>query len=137
MLEVINDDDVMGGVPSRRPTGTDAIAQVWGQNRGGHLLEGGFVGRVAIGRQILISSSADHRLVPLPFDGPDVTTFSRHRRYPHDTDGAKAFMQYITTAKANEVCAGAGRCSRTRLSNHLLPNDLIVRGRVADDAAIH
>ncbi len=134
MLEVINDDDVVGGIPQAVGRAwTDAIAQVFKpEPEAAVFYEGGFVGGIAIGQtnpDLVIGETIDW--FPFPgFGGPDVTTFGGDVIGAlTDTDGAKAFMQYITTAEANEVWAGTGAIvsPHKAVGTGSYPNDLVVR----------
>ena len=134
MLEVINDDDVVGGIPQAVGRAwTDAIAQVFKpEPEAAVFYEGGFVGGIAIGQtnpDLVIGETIDW--FPFPgFGGPDVTTFGGDVIGAlTESDGAKAFMQYIITAEANAVWAGTGAIVSPHkgVGTDSYPNDLVVR----------
>ena len=134
MLEVINDKYVVGGVQAAVGRAwTDAIAQVFKpQPEAATFYEGGFVGGIATGqtnKDLKIGDTIDW--YPFPsFGGDDVTTFGGDVVGAlKNSDGAKAFMQYVITPDANKVWASTGAIVSPNkgVDTSAYPNDLVVR----------
>ncbi len=134
MNEVINDELVVGGINQAVGRAwTDAIAQVFKpEPEAAVFYEGGFVGGIAIGQTntaLVIGETIDW--FPFPsFGGDDATTFGGDVVGAlTDSDGAKAFMQYIITPEANAVWASTGAIVSPHkgVGTDAYPNDLVVR----------
>lgn len=134
MNEVINDELVVGGINQAVGRAwTDAIAQVFKpEPEAAVFYEGGFVGGIATGQTntaLVIGETIDW--FPFPsFGGDDATTFGGDVVGAlTDSDGAKAFMQYIITPEANAVWASTGAIvsPHTGVGTDAYPNDLVVR----------
>jgi ABC-type glycerol-3-phosphate transport system substrate-binding protein len=134
MLEVINDNYVVGGVQAAVGRAwTDAIAQVFKPTpEAATFYEGGFVGGIAIGqtnKDLKIGDTIDWYKFP-SFGGDDVTTFGGDVVGAlKDSDGAKAFLQYVITPDANKVWASTGAIVSPNkgVDTSAYPNDLVVR----------
>jgi ABC-type glycerol-3-phosphate transport system substrate-binding protein len=134
MLEVINDKYVVGGIDAAVGRAwTDAIAQVFKPDpEATTFYEGGFVGGIATGqtnKDLKIGETIDW--YPFPsFGGDDVTTFGGDVVGAlKDSDGAKAFIQYVVTPDANKVWASTGAIVSPNkgVDTSAYPNDLVVR----------
>jgi alpha-glucoside transport system substrate-binding protein len=134
MLEVINDKYVVGGIDAALGRAwTDAIAQVFKpEAEAATFYEGGFVGGIATGqtnKDLKIGETIDW--YPFPsFGGDEVTTFGGDVVGAlKDSDGAKAFMQYVITPDANKVWASTGAIVSPNkgVDTSAYPNDLVVR----------
>ena len=114
MLEVINDKYVVGGIDAAVGRAwTDAIAQVFKpEPEAATFYEGGFVGGIATGQtnpDLVIGETIDWFPFPTLGNTEDVTTFGGDVVGAFtDSDGAKAFLQYVITPEANAVWAGTG-----------------------------
>lgn len=132
MLEVINDTYVAGGITAALGRGfTDAIAQVFGTTpQAATYYEGGFVGGIAIGQtnpNLVIGQTIDW--YPFPKIGSaDVATFGGDVLGAFTkTDAAKAFVQYLVTAEANQVWASTGAIVSPNKAVTEYPNELVTR----------
>lgn len=134
MLEAINDEYVVGGIDQAIGRAwTDAIAQVFKPEPDAAVFyEGGFVGGIATGQtnpDLVIGETIDW--FPFPsFGGTDATTFGGDVVGAlTDSDGAKAFMQYIVTPEANAVWASTGAIVSPHkgVGTDAYPNELVVR----------
>jgi alpha-glucoside transport system substrate-binding protein len=135
MLEVINDKYVVGGIDAAVGRAwTDAIAQVFKPDpEASTFYEGGFVGGIATGQtnpDLVIGETIDWYPFPTLGNTEDVTTFGGDVVGAlTDSDAAKAFLQYVTTAEANEVWAGTGAIVSPHkgVATSAYPNELVVR----------
>ena len=135
MLEVINDEYVVGGIDAAVGRAwTDAIAQVFKpEPEAAVFYEGGFVGGIATGQtnpDLVIGETIDWFPFPTLGNTEDVTTFGGDVVGAlTDSDGAKAFMQYVITPEANAVWAGTGAIvsPHTGVGTDAYPNELVVR----------
>ena len=135
MLEVINDDYVVGGIDAAVGRAwTDAIAQVFKpEPEAAVFYEGGFVGGIATGQTntaLVIGETIDWFPFPTLGNSEDVTTFGGDVVGAlTDTEGAKAFMNYVITPEANAVWAGTGAIvsPHTGVETSAYPNELVVR----------
>ena len=135
MLEVINDKYVVGGIDAAVGRAwTDAIAQVFKpEPEAGTFYEGGFVGGIATGQTntaLVIGETIDWYPFPTLGNTEDVTTFGGDVVGAlTDSDGAKAFLQYVTTPEANTVWAGTGAIVSPHkgVGTDAYPNELVVR----------
>jgi alpha-glucoside transport system substrate-binding protein len=135
MLEVINDDYVVGGIDAAIGRAwTDAIAQVFQpEPEAAVFYEGGFVGGIATGQtnpDLVIGETIDWFPFPTFEGGEEATTFGGDVIGAlTDSEGAKQFIQYIVTAEANEVWASTGAIvsPHTGVGTDAYPNDLVVR----------
>jgi ABC-type glycerol-3-phosphate transport system substrate-binding protein len=135
MLEVINDKYVVGGIDAAVGRAwTDAIAQVFKPDpEAATFYEGGFVGGIAIGQtnpDLVIGETIDWFPFPTLGNTEDVTTFGGDVVGAFtDSDGAKAFLQYVITPEANAVWAGTGAIVSPHkgVPTSAYPNDLVVR----------
>ena len=135
MLEVINDEYVVGGVQAAVGRAwTDAIAQVFKpQPDAGTFYEGGFVGGIAMGqtnKDLKIGETIDWYPFPSIDNTEDVTTFGGDVVGAlTDSEGAKAFMQYVITPEANTVWASTGAIVSPNkgVGTDSYPNELVVR----------
>ena len=134
MLEVLNDEYVVGGVDAALGRAwTDAIAQVFQpEPEAAIFYEGGFVGGIATGQtnpDLEIGETIDW--FPFPsFGGENATTFGGDVIGAlTDSEGAKQFLQYVITPEANEVWAGTGAIvsPHTGVGTDAYPNELVVR----------
>jgi ABC-type glycerol-3-phosphate transport system substrate-binding protein len=134
MLEVLNDDYVVGGIDAAIGRAwTDAIAQVFQpEPEAAIFYEGGFVGGIATGQtnpDLVIGETIDW--FPFPsFGNENATTFGGDVIGAlTDSEGAKQFLQYVTTAEANEVWAGTGAIvsPHSGVATDAYPNELVVR----------
>jgi alpha-glucoside transport system substrate-binding protein len=135
MLEVINDNYVVGGIDKAVGRAwTDAIAQVFKPApEAGTFYEGGFVGGIATGQTntaLVIGETIDWYPFPKINNTDEVTTFGGDVVGAlTDSDGAKAFMQYVITPEANKVWAGTGAIVSPNkgVDTSAYPNDLVKR----------
>lgn len=135
MLEVINDDNVVGGIDAAIGRDwLDAIAQVFKPTpEAAVFYEGGFVGGIATGqtnKDLKIGETIDWFPFPTFGGAEDVTTFGGDVVGAlTDTDPAKAFMQYVITPEANTVWAGTGAIVTPHkgVGTDAYPNELVVR----------
>jgi len=135
MLEVINDKYVVGGIDAAVGRAwTDAIAQVFKpEPEAAVFYEGGFVGGIATGQTntaLVIGETIDWFPFPTLGNTDDLTTFGGDVVGAlTDSDGAKAFMQYVITPEANAVWAGTGAIvsPHTGVQTSAYPNELVVR----------
>jgi alpha-glucoside transport system substrate-binding protein len=135
MLEVINDKYVVGGIDAAVGRAwTDAIAQVFKpEPEAATFYEGGFVGGIATGqtnKALVIGETIDWFPFPTLGNTEDVTTFGGDVVGAFTaSDGAKAFVNYITTAEANQVWAGTGAIVSPHkgVPTSAYPNELVVR----------
>ena len=135
MLEVINDKYVVGGITAAVGRAwTDAIAQVFGPTpKAGTFYEGGFVGGIAIGQtnpDLKIGETIDWYPFPTVGNTDDVTTFGGDVVGAlTESEGAKAFVQYLITPDANKVWASTGAIVSPHkgVGTDSYPNDLVVR----------
>jgi alpha-glucoside transport system substrate-binding protein len=135
MLEVINDDYVVGGIDAAVGRAwTDAIAQVFKpEPEAAVFYEGGFVGGIATGqtnKDLVIGETIDWFPFPTLGNTSDLTTFGGDVVGAlTDSEGAKAFMQYVITPEANAVWAGTGAIvsPHTGVETSAYPNELVVR----------
>jgi ABC-type glycerol-3-phosphate transport system substrate-binding protein len=135
MLEVLNDEYVVGGIDAAIGRAwTDAIAQVFQpEPEAAVFYEGGFVGGIATGQtnpDLVVGETIDWFPFPSFGDDANVTTFGGDVIGAlTDSEGAKQFMQYITTPEANEVWAGTGAIvsPHSGVATDAYPNDLVVR----------
>lgn len=135
MLEVINDTYVVGGIQAAVGRAwTDAIAQVFGpEPKAGTFYEGGFVGGIATGqtnKDLVIGETIDWYPFPTLGNTQDVTTFGGDVVGAlTDSEGAKAFVQYLITPEANTVWASTGAIVSPHkgVATDTYPNDLVVR----------
>jgi len=135
MLEVINDKYVVGGIDAAVGRAwTDAIAQVFKPDpEASTFYEGGFVGGIATGQtnpDLVIGETIDWYPFPTLGNTEDVTTFGGDVVGAlTDSDAAKAFLQYVTTAEANAVWAGTGAIVSPHkgVPTSAYPNELVVR----------
>ncbi len=134
MLEVINDDLVVGGIDAAVGRAwTDAIAQVFKpEPEAAVFYEGGFVGGIAMGQtntELVIGETIDW--FPFPsFGGDDVTTFGGDVIGAlTNTPASKAFIEYVITPEANQVWAGTGAIVTPHkgVGTDAYPNELVVR----------
>jgi ABC-type glycerol-3-phosphate transport system substrate-binding protein len=135
MLEVINDKYVVGGITAAVGRAwTDAIAQVFGPTpKAGTFYEGGFVGGIATGqtnKDLVIGETIDWYPFPTLGNTEDVTTFGGDVVGAlTESEGAKAFVQYLITPEANKVWASTGAIVSPHkgVGTDAYPNDLVVR----------
>jgi alpha-glucoside transport system substrate-binding protein len=135
MLEVINDTYVVGGIDAAVGRAwTDAIAQVFKPTpEAAVFYEGGFVGGIAMGqtnKDLKIGETIDWFPFPTFGGSENATTFGGDVVGAlTDSDGAKAFLQYVTTAEANAVWAGTGAIVSPHkgVATDKYPNDLVIR----------
>jgi len=135
MLEVINDKYVVGGIDAAVGRAwTDAIAQVFKpEPEAAVFYEGGFVGGIATGQTntaLVIGETIDWFPFPTIGNTDDLTTFGGDVVGAlTDSEGAKAFMQYVITPEANAVWAGTGAIvsPHTGVQTSAYPNELVVR----------
>jgi alpha-glucoside transport system substrate-binding protein len=135
MLEVINDTYVVGGIDAAVGRAwTDAIAQVFKpEPEAAVFYEGGFVGGIATGQtntELVIGETIDWFPFPTLGNTSDLTTFGGDVVGAlTDSEGAKAFMQYVVTPEANAVWAGTGAIvsPHTGVQTSAYPNELVVR----------
>jgi alpha-glucoside transport system substrate-binding protein len=135
MLEVINDDYVVGGIDAAIGRAwTDAIAQVFKpEPEAATFYEGGFVGGIATGqtnKDLVIGETIDWFPFPTLGNTSDVTTFGGDVVGAlTDSEGAKQFMAYVVTPEANAVWAGTGAIvsPHTGVATDAYPNELVVR----------
>jgi alpha-glucoside transport system substrate-binding protein len=135
MLEVINDNDVVGGIDAAVGRAwTDAIAQVFKPTpEAAVFYEGGFVGGIATGqtnKDLKIGETIDWFPFPTFGGAEEVTTFGGDVVGAlKDSDGAKAFVKYLITADANKVWASTGAIVSPNkgVDTTAYPNDLVVR----------
>jgi alpha-glucoside transport system substrate-binding protein len=135
MLEVINDKYVVGGIDAAVGRAwTDAIAQVFKPDpEAAVFYEGGFVGGIATGqtnKALVIGDTIDWFPFPSITNTEDVTTFGGDVVGAFtDSPGAKAFVEYITTAEANQVWAATGAIVSPHkgVPTSAYPNELVVR----------
>lgn len=135
MLEVINDEYVVGGIDAAVGRAwTDAIAQVFKpEPEAAVFYEGGFVGGIATGQTntaLVIGETIDWFPFPTLGNTEDVTTFGGDVVGAFtDSDGAKAFIEYIVTPEANNVWAGTGAIVSPHkgVGTDAYPNELVVR----------
>jgi alpha-glucoside transport system substrate-binding protein len=134
MLEVINDDYVVGGIDAAVGRAwTDAIAQVFKpEPEAAVFYEGGFVGGIAMGQtntELVIGETIDW--FPFPtFGNEDATTFGGDVIGAlTNTPGSKAFVEYLITPEANQVWAGTGAIVSPHkgVGTDSYPNELVVR----------
>jgi alpha-glucoside transport system substrate-binding protein len=134
MLEVVNDEYVVGGIDSAIGRAwTDAIAQVFQpEPEAAVFYEGGFVGGIATGQtnpDLVVGETIDW--FPFPsFGGDQATTFGGDVIGAlTDSEGAKQFLQYLITPEANEIWAGTGAIvsPHTGVATDAYPNELVVR----------
>jgi alpha-glucoside transport system substrate-binding protein len=135
MLEVINDDLVVGGIQAAVGRAwTDAIAQVFKpEPEAAVFYEGGFVGGIATGQTntaLVIGETIDWFPFPTLGNTEDVTTFGGDVVGAlTDSAGAKAFIEYVITPEANQVWAGTGAIVSPNkgVPTSAYPNELVVR----------
>ncbi len=135
MLEVINDEYVVGGIDAAVGRAwTDAIAQVFKpEPEAAVFYEGGFVGGIATGQTntaLVIGETIDWYPFPTLGNTEDVTTFGGDVVGAlTDSAGAKAFVEYIVTPEANQVWAGTGAIVSPHkgVGTDAYPNELVVR----------
>jgi alpha-glucoside transport system substrate-binding protein len=135
MLEVINDKYVVGGIDAAVGRAwTDAIAQVFKPTpEATTFYEGGFVGGIATSqtnKDLKIGETIDWYPFPTFGGTEDVTTFGGDVVGAlKDSDGAKAFIQYVITPEANTVWASTGAIVSPNkgVDTSSYPNDLVVR----------
>lgn len=135
MLEVINDNYVVGGIDAAIGRAwTDAIAQVFKpEPEAAVFYEGGFVGGIATGQtntELVIGETIDWFPFPTIGNTEDVTTFGGDVVGAFtDSEGAKAFLNYVITPEANAVWAGTGAIVSPHkgVDTSSYPNDLVVR----------
>jgi alpha-glucoside transport system substrate-binding protein len=135
MLEVINDEYVVGGIDAAVGRAwTDAIAQVFKpEPEAAVFYEGGFVGGIATGQtnpDLVIGETIDWFPFPTLGNTEDVTTFGGDVVGAFtDSEGAKQFLAYVTTPEANAVWAGTGAIvsPNTGVETSAYPNELVVR----------
>jgi len=135
MLEVINDKYVVGGVQAAVGRAwTDAIAQVFKpEPEAGTFYEGGFVGGIAMGQtntDLKIGETIDWYPFPTIDNTEEVTTFGGDVVGAlTDSEGAKAFVQYLITPEANTVWASTGAIVSPHkgVGTDSYPNELVVR----------
>jgi alpha-glucoside transport system substrate-binding protein len=135
MLEVVNDTYVVGGIDAAVGRAwTDAIAQVFKPTpEAAVFYEGGFVGGIAMGqtnKDLKIGETIDWFPFPTIGNTEDVTTFGGDVIGAlTDSDGAKAFLNYVITAEANKVWAGTGAIVSPHkgVAVDAYPNDLVKR----------
>jgi ABC-type glycerol-3-phosphate transport system substrate-binding protein len=135
MLEVINDQYVVGGIDAAVGRAwTDAIAQVFKpEPEAGTFYEGGFVGGIATGQtntDLVIGETIDWYPFPTFGGSEDVTTFGGDVVGAlTDSEGAKAFVTYLITPEANGVWASTGAIVSPHkgVGTDSYPNDLVVR----------
>jgi alpha-glucoside transport system substrate-binding protein len=135
MLEVINDTYVVGGIDAAVGRAwTDAIAQVFKpEPEAAVFYEGGFVGGIATGQTntaLVIGETIDWFPFPTLGNTEDVTTFGGDVVGAlTDSEGAKAFINYVITPEANEVWAGTGAIVSPHkgVGTDAYPNELVVR----------
>ena len=135
MLEVINDKYVVGGIDAAVGRAwTDAIAQVFKPTpEAGTFYEGGFVGGIALGQtntDLKIGETIDWYPFPKINNTDEVTTFGGDVVGAlTDSDGAKAFLQYLVTPEANKVWASTGAIVSPHkgVDTSAYPNDLVKR----------
>jgi alpha-glucoside transport system substrate-binding protein len=135
MLEVINDKYVVGGIDAAVGRAwTDAIAQVFKpEPEAAVFYEGGFVGGIATGQTntaLVIGETIDWFPFPTLGNTEDVTTFGGDVVGAlTDSEGAKAFLQYVITPEANAVWAGTGAIVSPHkgVPTSAYPNELVVR----------
>ena len=135
MLEVINDDYVVGGVQAAVGRAwTDAIAQVFKpEPEAGTFYEGGFVGGIAMGQtntDLKIGETIDWYPFPSIDNTEEVTTFGGDVVGAlTDSEGAKAFITYLVTPEANTVWASTGAIVSPHkgVGTDSYPNELVVR----------
>ncbi len=135
MLEVINDTYVVGGIDAAVGRAwTDAIAQVFKpEPEAATFYEGGFVGGIAMGqtnKDLKPGETIDWFPFPTFGGSEDVTTFGGDVIGAlTDSEGAKAFMNYIITPEANTVWASTGAIVSPHkgVGTNSYPNDLVVR----------
>jgi alpha-glucoside transport system substrate-binding protein len=135
MLEVINEDFVVGGIDAAVGRAwTDAIAQVFKpEPEAAVFYEGGFVGGIAIGQtNTALKPGETIDWFPFPSLGntEEVTTFGGDVIGAlTDNAGAKAFLEYVVTAEANNVWAGTGAIVSPHkgVATSAYPNELVVK----------
>ncbi|MBA2718117.1 MAG: extracellular solute-binding protein [Chloroflexi bacterium] len=135
MLEVLNDNYVVGGIDaSLGRAWTDAIAQVFKPTpEAAVFYEGGFVGGIATGqtnKDLKIGETIDWFPFPTFGGTENATTFGGDVVGAlTDSAGAKAFIEYVTSAEANAVWAGTGAIVSPHkgVATDKYPNDLVVR----------
>ncbi|MBA2700374.1 MAG: extracellular solute-binding protein [Chloroflexi bacterium] len=135
MLEVINEDFVVGGIDAAIGRDwLDAIAQVFKpEPEAAVFYEGGFVGGIATGQtntDLKIGETIDFFPFPTFGGAQDVTTFGGDVVGAFtNSPGAKAFIEYVITADANKVWAGTGAIVSPHkgVGTDAYPNDLVVR----------
>ncbi len=135
MLEVLNDKYVVGGIQAAVGRAwTDAIAQVFKPTpEAATFYEGGFVGGIAMGqtnKDLVVADTIDWYPFPKINNTDEVTTFGGDVIGAlTDSDGAKAFLQYIITPDANKVWASTGAIVSPHkgVGTDSYPNDLVKR----------
>jgi ABC-type glycerol-3-phosphate transport system substrate-binding protein len=135
MLEVVNDNYVVGGIDAAIGRAwTDAIAQVFKpEPEAGTFYEGGFVGGIAMGQTntaLVPGETIDWFPFPTLGQSEDLTTFGGDVIGAlTDSEGAKAFLQYIITPEANTVWASTGAIVSPHkgVGTDSYPNELVVR----------
>jgi alpha-glucoside transport system substrate-binding protein len=135
MLEVINDTYVVGGIDAAVGRAwTDAIAQVFKpEPEAAVFYEGGFVGGIATGqtnKDLKIGETIDWFPFPSIGNTEEVTTFGGDVIGAlTNTEGAKAFVNYLITADANKVWAATGAIVSPHkgVGTDSYPNDLVKR----------
>ena len=135
MLEVINDDYVVGGIDAAVGRAwTDAIAQVFKpEPEAAVFYEGGFVGGIAMGQTntaLVIGETIDWFPFPTFGGAEDVTTFGGDVVGAlTDSAGAKAFIEYVITPEANAVWAATGAIvsPHKSVATTAYPNAMVVR----------
>lgn len=134
MLEVLNDDYVVGGIDAALGRGfVDGIAQAFSADpEAAVYYEGGFVGGIAMGQvneELVIGETIDWAQFPQIGSEPTAVFGGDVVGALTDTDQAKAFVQYLITPEANTIWASTGAIvsPHSGVGTDAYPNELVVR----------